>query len=109
VLERYPNANLRVYVVWMPMLVTDSRGAWSSKLLADPRVRHYWDGERKFGTFLARENAGGLGYAGVVWDAYFLFGPDALWLSMPAPVMASGSDVIDHTAALQRALPRLLR
>ena len=91
------------------MLVTDSRGAWSSSLLADRRVRHYWDGGRKLGVALATANAGGLGYTGVVWDAYFLFGRNALWIAEPSPIVASGSDVIDNTAALERALRRMYR
>ena len=75
VLERYENADLRVYAVWLPMLVTDSRGAWDESALRDRRVRHYWDGERMLGLALAQAKLGGLGYAGIVWDAYFLFGP----------------------------------
>lgn len=89
------------------MLPTDAKGAWSDDLLEGPSVREYWDGKRAVGTSLARADVGGLGYAGIVWDAFILFGPDATWIDAPAPVVASGSPVVDSTADLQAGLRRL--
>jgi hypothetical protein len=96
-----------VYAVWLPMLATDSRGRWSASNLPGANVRQYWDGDRKVGTWLADHDMGGLGYPGVVWDAFFVFGPKAHWIGVPAPLLASGSPVVSETASLQRSLQRL--
>jgi hypothetical protein len=87
------------------MLVTDARSRWDESTV--PSARHYWDARRIVGRWLADQDLGGLGYAGVVWDAYFLFGRDAHWLDRPAPVLASGSPVISSTGLLIRALHRI--
>ena len=73
VLEQNPSARLRVYVVWLPMRVHDARSEIDTSLIDDRRARHYWDEERVSGTWFAEADLGGLGYAGIVWDAYFLF------------------------------------
>jgi hypothetical protein len=91
----------------MPMLYGDARDAWDTGLLHDERVRHYWDERTTLGLYLAGQRVGGLG-GGVVWDAFFVFGREATWLGSPAPVVASGSPVIDDTDAFERGLERVL-
>jgi hypothetical protein len=86
----------------MPMLATDSRSRWDGSTL--PSAQHYWDGRRSVGRWLADQDLGGLGYAGVVWDAYFLFGRDGHWLGRPAAILASGSPVISSTGPVTSAL-----
>jgi hypothetical protein len=108
ILEQHRSADLRVYTVWLPMLVTDSREEWRRSALPDARVRHYWDGERVVGQWLADKDVGGLGSSGVVWDAFFVFGPGATWDDVPAPLLASGTPVIGDTAGLERALAPFL-
>jgi hypothetical protein len=100
-------AGLRVYAVWLPMLATDSRSAWNDDILEGPNVREYWDGDRSVGRALARSDVGGLGFAGVVWDAFILFDRDAAWLAAPGPALASGSPVTSSTNDLRRGLRRL--
>jgi hypothetical protein len=98
-----------VYTVWLPMLGPDSRSQVDMSLVGDPRVRHYWDGDRTAGRWFAEAGVGEPAYAGIVWDAYYLFGPDAVWNERPAPLEASGSPVISHTGALENAVAKLLR
>lgn len=104
-----PNAKLAVYAVWLPMLGGDSRSAWDSHVLDDPRVVSFWDGGRITGRWFADHSIGGLGSPGsVVWDAYFAFPKGARWTSTPDRVLASGSDIIDNTTGLeQRFIPLL--
>ena len=102
----HPN-DLRVYAVWLPMMPTDSRRAWSDDVLQGANVREYWDANRAVGTTLARADVGGLGYSGVVWDAFMLFGRNAAWITAPTPVIASASPVLDGTADLEAGLRRL--
>lgn len=101
ILERYPSAELQVYAVWLPMLPTDARSEWSGDLLPDPRVRHFWDEERIAGVWFAKANTGDLGYAGIVWDAYLLFGSDAVWETEPRPLAGAGTTVIGRRAELE--------
>jgi hypothetical protein len=95
---------LRVYVIWLPMLVTDSRSEVERSLIDDPRVRHFWDGGRVTGSWFAQADIGGLGYSGVIWDAYFLFGPDATWDDKPAPLVDFGAPVVSYGEQLRKAL-----
>lgn len=89
-LESHPSAALKVYAVWLPMLFTDSRGAWDGNTMPDPRVRHFWDGGRAVGAWFAEHVDG---FEGVAWDVYYLYGPEATWEDVPAPRIASGGTI----------------
>jgi len=89
------------------MLGPDARSAVDPGLLGDRRVRHFWDGERTVGRWLAEAGVGDPGF-GIVWDAYYVFGPDAVWNDTPAPLLGFGSPVISNTSALERELGPLL-
>jgi hypothetical protein len=63
-----------VFAVWLPMLAGDSRSAWDSNVLDDPRVTEFWDGNRIAGKWFAQQQIEGLGGPGsIVWDAYYAF------------------------------------
>jgi hypothetical protein len=94
--------------IWMPMLATDARSEWSEGLLEDRRVVHFWDEERVAGRWLAEADVGGLGYSGIVWDAYLLFGPDAVWDSELGPLVGSGAPVVGAADRLGEQLRSLL-
>ena len=53
VLEKHPEADLRVYVGWLPMLPTDARFG-VAELMVDDRVRHFWDGDQLLGSYFAK-------------------------------------------------------
>jgi hypothetical protein len=106
VLERGSD-ELRLFVVWMPMLATDARDEIDAELLmGGDRVRQFWDADRVLGTYLAEIDLGGLGYAGIVWDAFFVFGRDSMWRERPSGLAGSGAPVIAETAELESALLR---
>jgi hypothetical protein len=107
VLDRDPDPTLRLFVVWMPMLPTDARDEIDAERLSGPRIRQFWDGERILGTHLAELDIGGLGYSGIVWDAFFVFGSDARWDERPSALVASGAPVIAETEKLESALAAL--
>lgn len=73
--------------------------------MPDPRVVHYWDGQRLVGAWFA-ENLEG--YQGVVWDAHYLYGPDAAWEDRPAPLVARGSTIYGERQALEEQVRTLL-
>jgi hypothetical protein len=76
ILAKNPSSNLRVYAVWFNMLPHDSRGGRPVDILADPRVVQFWDDSHLAGAAFA-PLAGW--QHGVLWDAYFLYGPEARW------------------------------
>jgi hypothetical protein len=96
VLERHPDAELRVYAVWLPMLPTDERFQVAD-LMVDDRVTHYWDGGRTVGKHFADDG----GYGVVAWDVFYLYGPDADWGDKPE---ATGAPVVTESSTLQEAL-----
>ncbi len=105
-LDQYPSAQLRVYTVWLPMLWSDSREMWDGTIMPDARVVQYWDGELKMGQWFAR----GLdGYQGIAWDVYYLFGPDATWENLPAPLLGSGRTIYSQHETLAIQIRTLLK
>ena len=57
-------------------------------------MTQYWDGEGITGTYFAEEDVAGMGYAGFVYDVYYVFGPEASWSKRPEPVAAAGGPVL---------------
>jgi hypothetical protein len=91
------------------MLAGDSRAAWDSHVLDDPRVSEFWDGNRIAGTWFAEQRIGGLAQPGqIAWDAYYAFPASSTWKTQPSRVLASGSDIIDNVSGLQRHFIPLL-
>ncbi len=91
------------------MLAGDSRSAWDSHVLDDPRVSEFWDGNRIAGKWFADQRIGGLGQPGwIAWDAYYAFPASSTWTRQPSKVLASGSDIIDNVSGLERRFLPLL-
>jgi len=98
VLERHPDANVRVYVVWVPRVPTDERFQVAD-LVVDVRATHYWDNGRRIEDRFA--DGGGAAY-----DFFYVYGPGAQWGDEPA---ATGAPVVVEADKLERALhPYLL-
>ncbi len=91
------------------MLAGDSRSAWDSNVLNDPRVVEFWDGNRIAGKWFADKQLGGLGAPGdIVWDAYYAFPSRSTWKGEPSGLLAAGSDIIDNVSGLENNLVPLL-
>jgi hypothetical protein len=91
------------------MLGGDSRGAWDSHVLDDPRVVNLWDGSRIAGRWFANHQTGGIGHPGDIdWDAYFAYPANSNWRHQPSGLLAAGSDIIDNTDGLSRRFAPLL-
>jgi len=68
-------------------------------------VTHFWDGELQVGQWFAKQVEG---YDGVSWDVYYLYGPDAVWESIPSPLLGSGRTIFSERQALQMQVSTLL-
>ena len=78
----------------------------------DKRVREYWDGDLTAGAWFGDhldEIGAGRQTGGVYWDAFLLFDAAARWRTVPAPLTASGSTVIDESPRLQASITSLLQ
>ena len=104
-LEQYTSQKLRVYAVWLPMLVTDARDEWNGTTMPDPRVMHLWDGETEIGQWFAQQVEG---YQGISWDTYYLYGPDATWEDVPSPLVGSAGTIYAERETLRTQLIAVL-
>jgi hypothetical protein len=100
-LERYPDADLRVFAVWLPALATDQRFEVAD-LMVDERVEHFWDGGRLVGDGV-RELIGAP-EGQLVWDVFLAFGPDARWTGSPPAPLEVGAPVVGAAEDLAAAL-----
>ena len=89
------------------MLPSDVRERWDPSLLTDARVVHYWDTDAEIGRWFG-QNQEDIGFSyfsrAIVWDAYFLFGPDAEWTDVPKPLESFGSTVLADKDDLKAAI-----
>lgn len=104
ILEKNSSSPVRVYVVWLNVVVGDSRALVDRRVLNDPRVTNFYDPKRLVGSWLADHSNGS---GGIAWDAYFLYGPDATWASEPGPLLSSGATVIGSSGDLAAAFRNL--
>ena len=86
VFSKYPNdSRLRGFVVWLPMLPSDSKEAAGAQAASfvDPRVVQQWDADRASGNLMAKT----LALKGSAWDVYLLYAPGVKWTGdePPAP------------------------
>ena len=106
----YPASALQVYVVWFPMIATDARAAWrwTGNVITDPRVAHFWDDKKVVGRWFAQQETPEID-AGIMWDAYFLYGSDAQWNAKPEPLISFGATVLDEYETLEKNFLPLLK
>ncbi len=91
------------------MLGRDSRGAAdvSRLLLSDTRVTHLWNGDLSIGAWF-KENVTPGHRGKVQWDAYFLYGSEASWEELPAPLIDWGRTVMGESETLGSGIEWLL-
>lgn len=78
ILDEVSDPQVKMYVVWEPMLSGDSKDLayQMSKKENDPRMTyHSWDGEQLSGKLFQTK----LNLRGVAWDVYFLYDAHAVW------------------------------
>jgi hypothetical protein len=116
ILQQTPHPDLRVLVIWEPILPTDWAAPGSGTLarLADPRAVQFWDK----GHLLARELEKSLAasasqpdcckQAGNLWDLAALYPKGARWAGLlPGPVFINGP-VVQMREQIQKHLAALL-
>jgi hypothetical protein len=117
VLREHPRDELKVFVVWEPVLMSDLSPPSSSKLarLSDPRVEQFWDSGRLLSKgllALARAHPDRLGAkakqqllkARVVWDFVALYPPAAFWRGQPPVPEYYGAPIVEAIDGLRAKL-----
>jgi hypothetical protein len=112
-LQKNPQAKLVVHAVWFNVMPGDTRESWPADLLTDSRVIHHWDERRVVGRFFGADSElrgrGLIGFGGVMWDTYLLFGRNAEWTERPAPLVGAGYTIIQGSQHLAADLKSALR
>jgi hypothetical protein len=104
-LREINSKDVRVFVVWEPVLPTDF-GAPSTAALAripDLRAAQYWDRKRALSHLLGEHNP-----STVVWDHIAVYASGTLWQdTLPKPVY-SDNPVRDVISGARHSIQRLL-
>ena len=79
ILEKYKDADLKAYVVWLPMLPADARERWDPAIIHDKRATHFWNQQRSIGTWFAEKVQTCEPLGPVAWDVVYLFDATAKW------------------------------
>lgn len=85
VFSKYPDdPRIRGFVVWLPMLRSDSEQAAEIQAGAfvDGRLVQRWDGDRAAGDLIAKR----LGLSRTAWDVYLLYAPGVKWIDDQPPM-----------------------
>ncbi len=110
ILAKNSLAALRIYAIWFNMYPGDERSKWDASLITDSRVTLFWDQEKVAGRWFREHNIADCD-AEILWDAFLLFGPEAEWDDVPAPLISWGVPVYhrreDLKAAIYPLFPRL--
>jgi len=104
ILEKYPDAPISVYAVWVPQLGA-SRGDVDVGLFDDERVRSYWDPQELAGLAIADDVEA---FEFTPWDAYTLYGPDARWEDGPPEPIDWAMPVVSETDRLSQSVEGLV-
>lgn len=111
-LAKHPDAPVRVFVVWEPILVTDFSApvTWVLSRVDDRRVQQYWDRGHVVATQMAADarppqpEAGCCDQSGILWDLAAVYTKGARWDErMPTAAVFDGP-VVDISEAINTAL-----
>ena len=103
-LKEIDNKDVRVFVVWEPVLATDLAAPSTAALarVPDLRVVQYWDRRRALSHLMGEHNR-----ASVVWDYIAVYAPGALWQDAPPKPVYSDHPVRDVIGGAKEAIQRL--
>ena len=91
-LEEQHGNNVRVFVIWEPVLPSDLFAPSTSTLhrISDPRASQYWDKPR-----LVSHLMGETDHDSIVWDIVAVYEPGKLWDHKPPEPAYSGGAVVE--------------
>ncbi len=104
-LKENNSANVRVFVVWEPVLATDFAAPSTAALARIPDVRasQYWDRKRALSHLLGEHDR-----STVVWDSIAVYAPGTLWQEAPPKSVYSNGPVRDVINGAKNAVRGLI-
>jgi hypothetical protein len=101
-MEAGPDDRLEVFVVWLPMLPSDSlqSATESARIFEGTHARQFWDGEQALARLVGESVA--IAPATLAWDIYLIYDRDAV-IGDRAPVP------LDWVHQLSRVAPERYR
>jgi hypothetical protein len=104
-LREINSQDVRVFVIWEPVLPTDFVAPSTAALgrIPDPRAAQYWDKKRALSHLLGEH-----GRSTVVWDYIAVYAPGTMWRdAAPKPIYSDGP-VRDVIGGAKESINRLL-
>lgn len=117
-LRKYPQADVRVLVVWEPVILTDIGKPRDGvrQPLSDPRVTEFWDEKRYLSPRMieraaiiarAQGEEPPLGPDDIAWDVIAIFPEGTLWEDpFPVPSWYGEEPVVHSLGPVEEALSR---
>ena len=104
-LREINSQDVRVFVIWEPVLPTDFVAPSTAALgrIPDPRAAQYWDRTRALSHLLGEHNR-----SSVVWDYIAVYAPGTLWQDAPPKPIYSDNPVRDVIGGAKESINRLL-
>jgi len=104
-LREINSQNVRVFVIWEPVLATDFVAPSTAALarIADARTTQYWDRKRALSHLLGEHNR-----STVVWDYIAVYAPGMLWQDAPPKPIYSDNPVRDVIGGAKESIQGLL-
>ena len=104
-MSKHRDPNLRVFVVWEKVLITDRTGPNTRALarIRDRRVVQFWDKDRLLSHAMGESEK-----TEMVWDWAGIYTKGATWNGAAPQPVYSGRPVVDTAKQLDAALARSL-
>jgi len=104
-LREINSQDVRVFVIWEPVLATDFVAPSTAALarIADARAEQYWDRKRALSHLLGERNR-----STVVWDHIAVYAPGTLWQDAPPNPIYSDNPVLDVIGGAKESIEQLL-
>jgi hypothetical protein len=104
-LREINSQDVRVFVIWEPVLPTDFVAPSTAALARIPDVRaaQYWDSKRTLSHFLGERNR-----STVVWDYVAVYAPGTVWQDAPPKPVYSDNPVRDAINGAKESIQHLL-
>ena len=104
-LREINSKDVRLLVIWEPVLATDFTAPSTAALarIPDLRASQYWDRKRALSHLLGERNR-----STVVWDYIAVYAPGTVWQDAPPKPVYSEHPVRDVIGGAKDAIQRLL-
>jgi hypothetical protein len=104
-LREINSQDVRVFVIWEPVLPTDfvAPSTVALRRIPDARAAQYWDSKRALSHLLGEHNR-----STVVWDYIAVYAPGTLWQDAPPKPIYSDNPVRDAISGAKESIQRLL-